>query len=72
MTKLELCKEIDDLKNKILRLEQENTFLIDEMLGLTKQIGIKPSYYDEYRNDWGVAMANKASLAIKKVLEMRS
>jgi hypothetical protein len=53
-------------------LERENSFLVDEMLDLTKELGQKPSYFDNSKHSWSTAMAHKASLAIKKVLEMRS
>jgi len=72
MTKLELCKEIGELKIQVQKLKRENSFLIDEMLDLTKELGQKPSYYNETKHSWSTAMAHKASLAIKKVFEMRS
>lgn len=72
MTKLELCKEIGELKIQIQKLKRENTYLLDEMIDLTKELGSKPSYYDNAKHSWSTAMAHKASLALKKVFEMRS
>ena len=72
MTKLELCKEIGELKVQIQKLKRENTYLLDEMIDLTKELGSKPSYYDNSKHSWSTAMAHKASLALKKVFEMRS
>lgn len=72
MTKLDMAKEIGELKIKINKLKRENEYLFDEMLSLTKELGVEPPYYDKTKHTWGLAMAHKASLAIKKVFEMRS
>lgn len=72
MTKIDLIRENDSLRTKIRRLERENTFLFDEMLALTKELGIEPIYYDKSKHTWSLAMAHKASLAIKRVFEMRA
>jgi len=71
-TKLDLCKEIGELKIQIQKLKRENSYLLDEMIDLTKELGVKPHYYDNAKHNWGTAMAHKASLAIKKVFDMRT
>ena len=71
MTKLELCKEIGELKVKIQKLERENRYLLDEMIDLNQELGVKPGHYDSTKHTWSTAMAHKASLALKKVFEMR-
>lgn len=42
MTKVDLVRENDVLKAKIRRLERENEFLFDEMIALTKELGVEP------------------------------
>lgn len=68
MTKNELQKKNDELKEKVYKLRAQVKTLHAELVEISQGIGSKPGWFDETKHEWIVAIKHKAGLAIKSTL----